>query len=89
MNSQRSFCELLVVLLELACQGDRFSYCQELLQLVCLLVAESVKALRGKQITPYLLNKAFLACAPRVQNIPQYMYMYMYMCMPTREILLL
>ena len=29
--------------------------------LVCLLVAESVKALCGKQITPYLLNKAFLA----------------------------
>ena len=40
-------------------QGDRFSYCKELL--VCLLVVESVKALRGKQITPYLLNKAFLA----------------------------
>ena len=59
MNSQRSFCELLVVLLELACQDDCFSYCQELL--VCLLVAESVKALRGKQIIPYLLNKAFLA----------------------------
>ena len=33
-------------------------YCKELL--VCLLAAESVKALCGKQITPYLLNKAFL-----------------------------
>ena len=34
-------------------------YCKELR--VCLLMAESIKALRGKQITPYLLNKAFLA----------------------------
>ena len=38
---------------------DRFLYCQELL--VRLLVAESVKTLRGKQIMPNLLNKAFLA----------------------------
>ena len=58
MNSQRSFYELVIVLLELACQGNHFSYCQELF--VCLLVAESVKALCGKEITPYRLNKAFL-----------------------------
>ena len=40
-------------------QDNRFLCRQELL--VCFLVAESVKAFRSKQITPYLLNKAFLA----------------------------
>ena len=40
-------------------QADHFSNCQELL--VCLLIIESVKALCGKQIMLYFLNKAFLA----------------------------
>ena len=29
--------------------------------MVCLLYVETLKALGGKQITPYVLNKAFLA----------------------------
>ena len=45
-KSQSSFCELLVVSLELAFEAIASRIiCQELL--VCLLVAESVKALRG------------------------------------------
>ena len=37
---------------------------------MCLLVAESVKALHGKQIIPYNLNKVFLAKSMTTVTLP-------------------